>query len=73
MSTENKSEIPVISEPPIKIKSPFSGKNNCFLQTVGNDKSYLCMDSGYPTNSAYKIGSEVITKAEAKAPKLVND
>ena len=62
-----------VSEPPKKIESPFTGKNNCFLQEIGDVKSYLCMDSGYTTNSTYEIGSDVIKDAEKKAPKLVND
>ncbi len=62
-----------VAEEPEKIISPFTGKRNCFVQTMGTDESYLCMDSGYTTNTLYKIGSDVIKDAESRAPKLVND
>ncbi len=61
------------AEGPEKIKSPFTGKENCFLQMVGEVESYLCMDSGYTTNTTYKKDSDVIKEAESKAPKLVTD
>ena len=58
---------------PEKIVSPFTGKKNCFIQRLDGEESYLCMDSGYTTNTTYEIGSDVIKDAESKAPKLVND
>jgi len=73
MSTNKKTKIQFVEEDPIKIKSPFTGNHNCFNQKIGDIQSLLCMDSGYTTNSTYKIGSDVIKDAEEKAPKLVND
>ena len=66
-------EINYSEEGPEKIKSPFTGKNNCFVQKIGTMESYLCMDSGYTTNTTYEVGSDVIKQAEEKAPQLVKD
>ncbi len=63
----------MVAEEPEKIISPFTGVKNCFVQRMGEVESYLCMDSGYTTNTTYKKGSDVIKNAEARAPKLVND
>tara|TARA_R100000458_G_scaffold59684_1_gene71141 strand:- start:1928 stop:2443 length:516 start_codon:yes stop_codon:yes gene_type:complete len=63
----------LVAEEPEKIISPFTGKNNCFVQRMNGLESYLCMDSGYTTNTSYKKGSDVIKDAESKAPKLVRD
>ncbi len=58
---------------PKKIVSPFTGKKNCFVEQVGDKESYLCVESGYTTNSEYKIGSDVLKEAESRTPRLVND
>ncbi len=58
---------------PQKIKSPITGEKKCFVEEYKNVTSYLCMDSGYTSNTNYKIDSELITEVEAAAPKIVND
>lgn len=69
MENENKFAV----EEPKKVVSPITGKKNCFIQKIGEAESYLCVDSGYTTNTSYEIGSDVIKDAEKRAPKLVND
>ncbi len=58
---------------PEKVISPFTGKKRCFVQKMGEEESYLCIDTGYTTNTTYAIGSAAIKDAESKAPKLIND
>ena len=71
MKSENK-PLPVAPAPE-KVISPFTGKKRCFVQKMGEEESYLCIDTGYTTNTTYAIGSKAIEDASAKAPKLIND
>ena len=58
---------------PQKIKSPITGEEKCFVEQYKDVTSYLCMDSGYTSNTNYKIDSDLIKEVEAAAPKIVND
>jgi hypothetical protein len=60
-------------EEPQKIKSPLTGALKCFVEKYDGVTSYLCLDSGYTSNSNYEIDSELIKKVEKGAPKIVND
>ena len=76
MSSEKENEKALenfLAEEPEKIKSPFTGKKNCFVQEMGEAKSYLCIDSGYTTNTSYEIDSEAIKKTMERSPKLIKD
>lgn len=61
----------LVAEKPEKVESPITGKKNCFIQKLGDIESYLCVDSGYSTNSAYKIDSDKIKETLEKSPKLI--
>ena len=58
---------------PEKIKSPITGTEKCFVERHNDVCSYLCMDSGYTSNTKYIADSELIKQVEAAAPKIVND
>ncbi len=58
---------------PEKIKSPITGTEKCFVEKHDDVVSYLCMDSGYTSNTKYVADSETIKQLEAAAPKIVND
>ena len=60
-------------EDPKKIKSPITGTKKCFVETYDNIESYMCMDSGYTTNSTYKYDSDIIKKVEESAPKIIKE
>ena len=70
---KSKDNLKELMPEPEKVISPFTGKKRCFVQKMGKDESYLCMDTGYTTNTTYAIGSKAIEDAQAKAPKLIND
>tara|TARA_R100000008_G_C3569565_1_gene161209 strand:+ start:433 stop:897 length:465 start_codon:yes stop_codon:yes gene_type:complete len=58
---------------PKKITSPITGTDKCFIETFNGIDSYMCMDSGYTTNSTYKCDSDVIRGVEKSAPKIIKD
>jgi len=58
---------------PQKIKSPITGTNKCFVEEYEDIKSYLCMDSGYTSNTTYEVDSELISNVEKSAPQIVKD
>ena len=60
-------------EKPKRIKSPITGTEKCFVEIHDGIESYLCMDSGYTSNTKYTADSEMIKQVEKGAPKIVND
>ena len=57
---------------PKKVKSPIDGTEKCFYEVDDNgNESYLCMSTGFTTNSVFTKDSEQVTNALAKSPKLI--
>jgi len=63
---------------PTKVKSPISGKNNCFEHSQTMDtgeviKSWMCMDSGYTSTTLNVEGSEILENYQETTAELIKD
>ena len=54
--------------------SPFTNNKSVIVETLENGvETRICMDSGFTTNSDYKIGSENIKKVEESTSRLIKE
>jgi len=59
---------------PKKVKSPIDGSEKCFYEVdAAGNESYLCMSTGFTTNSVFKKDSEELKTALGRSPKLISD
>ena len=57
-----------------QITSPIDGTDTCYYEKgPDGSESYLCMSSGYTTNSNFKKGSSEIEAALANSPRLIRE
>ena len=56
-----------------QIKSPIDGSDKCYriYSEPFTEESYLCMKTGYSTNSKMKIGSDELTSELERSPELI--
>ncbi len=55
------------------LNSPFTGNKSVVVEMVGKIETRICMDTGFTTNSEYKIGSEKIVEFEATTARLIKE
>ena len=54
--------------------SPFTDKKSVIVEKTDTGiETRICMDTGYTTNSDYKIGSENIKKVEESTSRLIKE
>ena len=51
--------------------SPFTGQKSVVIETENNIETRICMDTGFTTNTSYKIGSIDIQKFEETTSELI--
>jgi hypothetical protein len=54
--------------------SPFTGKKSVIVETTAAGiETRICMDTGFTTNSEYKIGSDKIEEVEKSTTQLIRE
>ena len=52
-------------------KSPFTGKTSVVVEEVNGIETRICMDTGFTTNSEYKLGSAAVEKFEQSTAEII--